>query len=511
MECAVRGSDEVAAGGPVERLAGPLRLDRDPDIDLGLLWRALWARRLWIAVPTLAACLTTAIAVKLAPPVFKAEAQILIENRANTFLRPEIGQASASDPAMLDASAIASQAQLLLSRDIGREVVGHAEPVGGGAAASEADRLAAYFAALKVYPISQSRVIVVEFASPDPNVAAHTVNRIVDAYLRLQQEAKRSSTRETSAWLAGEVERLRRAVAEAEARVEAFRAGADLYRGIDDTLLSNQQLSELATQLALERTRMADADGKARQIRAMLAAGGTIEASEILNSELIRNLMERRAQLTSALAERSSTLLGEHPRIKALRATIAALDAQIRAEADNQANALEGDARIARARAEQLERDLGRLKRAAADANGHSPRLRELEREAAAQRELLASYLARYWDAVARDTPAAQPADARVIAWAEPPEGPSGPRKVPAVGLVTLATLVLSTGLVAGSAMIAGRVYGRPGSGSRPSPAPAGGAPRRPRVRAGAIRRVFEPGQAREPALGRRSAPRDGA
>lgn len=492
MECAVRGIDEVAAIGPVERLQGPVRAGRDPDIDLGLFWRGLWARRRWILVPTLAACLASGLAVKLATPVYKSEARILIDSRANTFLRPEIGRPGEAERALVDPPAIASQVQLLLSRDIAREVVARLEGAGGelrrvgdaaagqDTAASEADRVTAYFAALRVYPVSQSRVIVVEFASPDPDLAARTVNSIVEAYLRLQQDAKRRAARQASAWLAGEIARLRGAVADSEARVEAFRAEADLHLGIDDTPLSNQQISELTTQLGLARAQVADADGKAREIRAQIASGRPIEASEILNSDLIRNLVERRAQLKGALAERSSTLLGEHPRIKALRAMIAALDSQIRAEADALANALDGDARIARARAEQLEQDLDRLKREAADANNQTPRLHALSREAATERELLASYLARYWDSAARDTSAAQPADARVINWAET-GAPSAPRKLPTIALVTLATLVLSTGVVAAGEMISGRAYGHSGGGSRAAPAPASGSPRRAR------------------------------
>lgn len=493
MECAVRGIDEVAAIGPVERLQGPVRAGRDPDIDLGLFWRGLWARRLWILVPTLAACLASGLAVKLATPVYKSEARILIDSRANTFLRPEIGRPGEAERARVDPPAIASQVQLLLSRDIAREVVARLQGAGGelrrvgdaaaagqDTAATEADRVTAYFAALRVYPVSQSRVIVVEFASPDPDLAARTVNTIVETYLRLQQDAKRRAARQASAWLAGEIARLRGAVADSEARVEAFRADADLHLGIDDTPLSNQQISELTTQLGLARAQVADADGKAREIRAQIASGHPLEASEILNTDLIRNLIERRAQLKGALAEHSSTLLGEHPRIKALRAMIAALDSQIRAEADALANALEGDARIARARAEQLEQDLDRLKRAAADANNRTPQLQALSREAAAERELLASYLARYWDSAARDTSAAQPVDARVINWAET-GGPSAPRKLPTIALVTLATLVLSTGLVAANEMISGRAYGRSGGGSRAAPAPTSGSPRRPR------------------------------
>ena len=46
----------------------------------------------------------------------------------------------------------------------------------------------------------------------------------------------------------------------------------------------------------------------------------------MLNSELMRRLSEQRVTLRAQLAEQSSTLLDNHPRIKELRAQLADLD-----------------------------------------------------------------------------------------------------------------------------------------------------------------------------------------
>ena len=66
----------------------------------------------------------------------------------------------------------------------------------------------------------------------------------------------------------------------------------------------------------------------------MIKSGQPIESSDVLNSELIRRLTEQRITLRAQLAEQSSTLLDNHPRIKELRAQIADLDGQIRDEAE---------------------------------------------------------------------------------------------------------------------------------------------------------------------------------
>ena len=60
-------------------------------------------------------------AVNLVTPRYKSEARILIDGRENVFLRPN-GERNEERTA-LDAEAVTSQVQLLLSRDLAREVI----------------------------------------------------------------------------------------------------------------------------------------------------------------------------------------------------------------------------------------------------------------------------------------------------------------------------------------------------------------------------------------------------
>ena len=121
----------------------------------------------------------------------------------------------------------------------------------------------------------------------------------------------------------------------------------------------------------------------------MLQSGKPIEASEVLNSELMRRLSEQRVTLRAQLAEQSSTLLDGHPRIKELKAQLADLDRQLREEASKVSRSLDNDARIASGRVEGLSASLDQLKKQASSTNGQDVQLRALEREAKAQRDLL--------------------------------------------------------------------------------------------------------------------------
>jgi Mrp family chromosome partitioning ATPase len=180
----------------------------------------------------------------------------------------------------------------------------------------------------------------------------------------------------------------------------------------------------------------------------MLQGGRTIEASEVLTSELFRRLSEQRATLRGQLAEQSSTLLDGHPRIKELKAQLADLDRQIRDEASKLSRTFENDARIAGGRVESLSASLDQMKTMATSTNGQDVQLRALEREAKAQRDLLESYLAKYREATARENIDTGPADGRIISKATVSNIPAYPKKLPIVLIATLATLLLTSGLV---------------------------------------------------------------
>ena len=470
------GKHRVVVQRVISKLApAPSRLaaSSSGDLDLHVLGQALMRNRRWIVIPTVLAAVLSLAAVNLVSPRYKSEARILVDGRENVFLRPS-GERNEERTA-LDAEAVTSQVQLLLSRDLAREIIKknklaerpEFDPVLQGLSplksllalfgigrdpfslTPEERVLDAYFDRYTAYAVDKSRVIVIEFQSRDPELAARVANSIAEGYLVLQQNARQEQAKSASQWLSGEIDNLRKKVAEAESRVEDFRSKSSLFVGTNNTTLSNQQMGEINTQLNNARALKSDAESKARLIREMLQSGKPIEASEVLNSELIRRLSEQRVTLRGQLAEQSSTLLDNHPRIKELKAQLADLDRQIREEAGKISRSLDNDARIAGGRVEGLSASLEQLKKQATSTNGQDVQLRALEREAKAQRDLLESYLAKYREANTRENIDAAPGDGRIISRATVSNTPAYPKKLPIVLIATLATLMLSAGAIA--------------------------------------------------------------
>lgn len=462
----------VAYEPKLAREAAPA-VTENGDLDLRALGQALIRKRGWIIVPTALALVLSVTAVNLVTPRYKSEARILVDGRENVFLRPS-GERN-EERTSLDAEAVTSQVQLVQSRDLAREIIKknklaelpEFDPVLGGLSplksmaalfgigrdpfslTPEERVLDAYYERFTAYAVDKSRVIVVEFQSRDPELAARVANSIAEGYLVLQRSARQEQAKSAGQWLSGEIDSLRKKVAEADSRVEDFRSKSSLFVGTNNTTLSNQQMGEINTQLNNARAMKSDAETKAKLIREMLQGGKPLEASEALNSDLIRRLSEQRATLRAQLAEQSSTLLDGHPRIKELKAQLSDLDRQLRDEASKVSRSLDNDARIAGGRVDSLIASLDQMKKLATSTNGQDVQLRALEREAKAQRDLLESYLAKYREATTRENIDTGPADGRIISRATVSNIPAYPKKLPIVLIATLATLLLTSGLVA--------------------------------------------------------------
>ena len=367
-------------------MAGVQSTASDVDVDLGRLFAGLaarWKRVLGVALVATAAALAFAL---LATPHYRAETRILIETRESVFTRPDAG--GESERPILDEEGIASQVEVISSTDILRQVALKLDlaslPEFDDAAdmstlsrlliiaglKSDPDEvppeervLKRFREKLSVYRVERSRVIVIEMSSEDPKLAAEIPNAMAAAYLAVQGAAKQQSNAEATGWLEPEIANLSERVKEAEQKVANYRAQSDLLMGQNNSVLATQQLSELSTELSRVRANRGAAEANAESVRAVLNSGGSLDAlPDVMSSQLIQRLRERQVQLKADIADMSTTLLDNHPRIKALRSQLADLDRQIRTEAENVLKGLGAEARTALLREQQLVADLNTLK-----------------------------------------------------------------------------------------------------------------------------------------------------
>ncbi len=466
----------------------------DVDVDLGRLFAAV--RRKWPRI-LFASLIITGLVFALAymaTPQYRAQTRLLIETRESIYTRPQgVGD---GDRPILDGEGVTSQVELITSTEIldtvardlnlanrkefsgsGGSLVSRilvmvglkSAPVEG---TDEEKVLRAFRERLTVYRVENSRVIVIEFSSEDPQLAAEVPNAVANAYVAMQSDAKLQSNTSATQWLEPEIEDLRERVKQAEARVAEYRAQSDLLLGQNNTVLATQQLSELSSELSRTRANRSAAAAQAASVRSALESGVAIESMpEVLASPLIQRLRERQVELNAQIADLSTTLLGNHPRIRALRSQLSDLDVQIRNEATKVLAGLEAEATRAERREEELQAELNRLKVTSARAEEEQVELRALEREAAAQRELLESYLTRYREAASRSDRNYLPADVRIFSRAITPSEPYFPKIVPITAAAFVASLLIMAVITLLQELFSGRAM-RP-SAVAPAPLPA--------------------------------------
>jgi exopolysaccharide transport family protein len=455
--------------------------DQDADIDLGGLVGAIWRRRLLVLLSTVALGGAAFGVSSLVSPSYQAETRILIETR-NPSIDSQQTQPVTPEP-ILDEAGVASQVALLQSNDLIKQVAKELK-LGGlpefdpsanpdpltsvlvltGLVKNPLDVppeervLKEFYKKLQVYQVEKSRVIAIQFSSKDPKLAAQVPTEMAKVYLALQSGAKLDTTSDTAKWLEPEIANLREKVRDAEAKVAEYRASSDIYRTGEQNTFAETQLNDISLELARVRGERANAEARAESVRAALKSGRDGDSlAEVVASPMIQRLKETQSTIEGQIADLSTTMLEGHPRLKALRAQLTGITEQIRRETRKVLASLESEARVARDREKQLVQQLGTIKADTAVSEERQVGLKALEREAAAQRQLLETYLARYREAVSRQDMNATPADARIISNATLPAEPYFPKVLPITVVAALAGFILSAVYVMLSELFSGR------------------------------------------------------
>ena len=310
-------------------------------------------------------------------------------------------------------------------------------------AAAKAQAVNILLGKLSVRPLQSSRVLELSVESGDPKKAARLANAYADIYIEEQLEAKYQATERATEWLNGKVQDLKQKVQAAEQAVAKYKKEAGLVQS-GKTTVTSQQLSELNSELILAQTKRAEKEARLNQIQRLIDRGGINEAAKVLDSSLIDKLRSQRAELNRQLAELSTEYGSKHPRMVNLRAEIEDVNEQIQAEVQKILQNVRNEVEVARTRERTLQDKVQRLENQTASLNTKEVQLRQLEREAEANRALYQRFLSRLKETTAQE--GIQKPDARIISEAAVPSVPSYPNSRNTVLAATMLSLMAGVG-----------------------------------------------------------------
>ncbi len=411
-----------------------------------------------IAVITSLSVVAALVYLSLASPVYTAKTTLLIDPRPHRMVTDRNVRSGLTDVTVLVESQVAiitSDAVLdrviqALSLDKDSEFAPPPDATGPLQRAEEYIRgrrepldarttaLENLSKALRATRAQRTYVIDIEANSNSALKAARIANAVASAYFADQAEAKSAAVRRSNELRDVRLNKLRRQVRIAETRIDEFRR-ANRHVTSDGVNVAEEKLGKLNAELAVARAAAAAASAKYAQVQE--SARGAIPSDKLpdtVKSQFVRQLLDRHAQATRRESSLKAQLHDRHPDLVDVRTQLREIAAQIKKEVGKVELAAKKEHDIAASRERELLRTIENTKAEAAFLSMSQIKLRELQREAKARRDLLAAFLARTEKALEQKDVSAP--DVRIVSKAAVPSQPSRPSVL----------LILALGLLGG-------------------------------------------------------------
>ncbi|MEH2529577.1 uncharacterized protein involved in exopolysaccharide biosynthesis/Mrp family chromosome partitioning ATPase [Bradyrhizobium sp. AZCC 1588] len=439
------------------------------------LAQLLWQRKAAIASAALiSACIAVAVGKSLTPK-YTASTQLYIDPRELQLVDREL------TPRAQDISGLAmvveSQARVITSNNVLLQVIRDTNlekdpEFGGGAAKGLLGSLLGLFG-IELRPTAEQQkqiqmsalealnrhinvkktdrtfIVDIDVWSYEPAKAAMLANAISKAYLAESKQSQAAAARRATSDLSGRLKELQERLRNAENTLAVYKAQNN-FVGTQDTLISDQQLSASNQRLAAARALTLDAQAKFAQIEAnrkVSADAGAIP--EALQSATIANLRAQYAEARKRQAELQGELGPRHPALRQMAQQVQDLRRAINEEVERFAQAARNDLIRARDYEASLNKALEAQKRQSVQMSQASVRLRELEREVEASRDVYQSFLKRSRETEEQES--LNTSNARIIGEATVPQRRTFP---PAMSLLAMIGFVLG-GLAAAGWIVA--------------------------------------------------------
>jgi succinoglycan biosynthesis transport protein ExoP len=417
---------------------------------------------------------TAAAYVLTATPKYTAAASLLIDPQKNNLMQ---NQQVVGDQ-VLDASLVESQAEILRSDEVilamVRKLKLAEDPEFANPRQSLFSSISGYIRSfmpsgapltpefveqriveavqrnvLTVRRVGLTYVIEVQATTESAAKSAQIANAIVEAYLATELEAKYDTVRQASRWLETQITQLRDQATKADQAVQEYK----VVNNIVDTsrgLMSEQQLSDVNTQLITARA--ATSEAKARLDRIDEVARQDIpdaSVTDVLRNDVISRLRAQYFDIAGKEANWSARYGADHTAAANLRDQMRELKKSISDQVRQIAETYRSEYEIARSRESSLQQSLAKLVGESGVMNRAQVQLRDLESSAQTYRTLYDALLQKYTQASQQQT--FPTSDARVIAKATTPPEKSSPK----------GSVALAGGIVVGFLLGCGIVLGR--------------------------------------------------
>jgi succinoglycan biosynthesis transport protein ExoP len=310
-----------------------------------------------------------------------------------------------------------------------------------GASSRRPAILGAFLGRLSIKRITGSRLIEVQFAAEDPQLAAQVVNTHLQNYVEQNFRSKYDATIQASNWLSAELEELRIKVEKSEDARIAYERENQIWQIDEKQDITTQKLADLSKAVTDAQTDVAQKEALYR-----MAISGNVDALPAArNNPVISNLQNRKSALSEDYAQAVDQYGPNFPKVLRIAAQQKEVDDDLEKARKTMIESVEEDFTTARTHAELLQEALDKQK---ADANGLAEKLVQyhiLQHDAESNKQLYDGLLQKLKEAGI--TAGLRSSNIRVVDPALTPTTPARPQKARNILLSFLVGLVGGVGL----------------------------------------------------------------
>ena len=313
--------------------------------------------------------------------------------------------------------------------------------VNAGPNQKEPPILGDFLGRLTVSRVPNSRLIEVQFAAQDPQLAAQVVNAHLENYKEHNFKSRYDATMQASDFLSSELEELRIKMEKSDAAEVAYERQNQIWMVDATQNTTTQKLSELSNALTAVQTQLAEKE--ATYDLAHSDNGGSLTAVE--GNPAVQDLTKTKSQLDAQYAEALTQFGPNWPKVQVLRAQDDAVAGQLKAAKAEAVRLIDAEYHQIEARETLLERDLNRQE---ALADTMAQRLVEynmLKHDAESNKELYDGLLQKLKEAGI--SAGLRSSNIRIVDPALVPSTPARPQKARNILLAFLIGLVGGVGL----------------------------------------------------------------
>jgi capsular exopolysaccharide synthesis family protein len=439
---AVHQARMLQTGGLAREEAGALE---DDEIDLKAIFRALLKHKWMIGGITLLALAAAAVYTLRITPQYRSTTLIQIDRAAQKVVgfntEVELDQGAAADQLQLR-----TQIELLQSRSLALRVIDEmglykpVNPVDAAAAVQEQaaqaaeeaasaaakgapaepeepsfletlgnnftqlftpasqneeklsrnDTVNAFFAAVTIEPLRNSRLVQVQVLNKDPELAARIANQIGQTFIAMNLERKLESSVYARQFLEDQIQQTKAKLEESERVINQYAKTNEILNLGDKTSATTQNYVDFSAALARAEQDRIKAEAQYNEVRQRPES-----APAVLSNLAIQAYKEERAKLEAAYAKNLATFKPGFPAMLEAKAQIEELQKRIDAEVETILFSIKGQFDAARAQEDLLRKRVAASRNEVLVVQDRSVDMNLLQRELDTNREVYDSLLQR--------------------------------------------------------------------------------------------------------------------